>query len=328
MRITISQRLRPYSHVPGERCLIPGTLLGVRVFPALLIIEDVSALEPKEIARYPLGVVGPVMDFTVQQDLEKGCVRVWGHAQNGYFRYHISSSPEGYLFVVEKALDGLGLVGAGQTSNACVPEERLSLGVDKQQEWGAVSRRTSLAEILPFWLRLGQMTPQTTPTNEGTASLLAPNMLKLLFMTGFEGILFPRLNDASYQGISLGAVHKDVSPAFLLTQGACLIRSLFFQQKGNSFAILQAPLHDLHAGRFVNVACGVYGEVDFEWRSRKLRRLIFRCRQSGDYTFAFPYTLKTFRLREQCHTRGVMRRNQDVLLLQEGGTYFFDRFET
>lgn len=327
MRITIAQRLRPYMLSFGERCPIPGTSLCVRAFPAFLVIEDLSSLNPKEVAAHEMNIRGPVKDFTVQLDLEKGCVRVWGHAQNGYFRYHISQGVGGYAIVVEKSLDEMKITNFSTPVYPDVPQERLSLGVDKKQDWCSVSRRIDMGEILPFWLRLGSMAPPAASSRNGTASLLTPEKLSLLFLTGFEGVMSPRLFDGTRQGIPMPSPQEGDNPGCLLAEGAKVIRSLFFQHQERTFRILPEIPHAFHSGRYIHADCGACGEMDFEWRSHKLRRLIFRCRQNGDYTFVFPKALKTFRFREQCNVKGVVAHNGRPLDLREGITYYMDRFE-
>lgn len=327
MHIRIAQRLRPYSHQAGEFCLIPGTLLAVQAFPALLVIYDIAASSPKEIARHAWQVQGPVRDFTVEQDLEKGCVRVWGHGQNGFFRYRAVKSGFSYAIVLEKAPEGFteALPGGGDYPQA--PLERLFLGVDKQQDWTGVKGRLCLAEILPFWLRLGSMTPATPPTNEGTASLLAPDALCSLFMTAFEGMMFPHLSDIHHQGFELPPVLTPTSAAYLLSEGARVIRSLFIQQEENKISLLPLLPTDFHSGRLIEAFCDQMGRVDMEWRSHKLRRVVVRCHFSGNFSFLFPKALKTFRFRQQDNVRGDLHFNGTMLSLQAGQTYFMDLFE-
>lgn len=328
MRITIAQRLRPFTHLPGEACLIPGTLYAAQAYPAKLLITTFAKDEPAEVACIEWKVQGPVKDFTIEQDLEKGCVRVWGHAKNGYFRYHITSGANGYAIVVERGCEVLGLTAASAPEYPIVPRERLFLGADKQQDWTNVCRRFSLSEIFPFWLRLGQFTPPMPLTTGGTASLLQDNAFDLLFLTGFEGVLYPRLFDAACQGIQLPQVEKDANPTVILSEGARRIRSLFFRQEERIFSFLPEVFHCFHSGRYINIDCGCDGELDFEWRSRKFRRLIFRCHQSGNYVFLFPEKLKTYRLREQIHLKGEIKNNGQSLSLDKDRVYYFDCFES
>lgn len=326
MRITISQRLRPFSHAPGDVCMLPGTLLAAKVFPALLIMYDLSGECLIEVAQHRWNVKGPVKDFTVQQDLEKGQITAWGHAQNGFFKYRLLPNKNSYAIVIDKAPECFG-----ESFNAVVeplemPTERLSLGVDKQQDWTLVKRRLSAAEIFPFWLRLGSITPITQSTNEGTAALLDQKTLTDLLAAGFEGMLLPRLTDADHQGFDLPNVTAGTSPACILSEGASCIRSLFFEQKEGCLHILQNTPKDFHSGRFINIDLEK-GQLDLEWRSRKLRRMVFRCSKTFEYSFVFPTKLKTFRLRDNENHRGLICSCEKALCLSAGSTYYFDLFE-
>jgi len=75
MKIKIAERLRPFSHTPGASCLIPGTCFAVTAFPTLLRIDQ---------HEIKLKLTGPVSNFTLQQDLEKNCVFVFGKAKEGH----------------------------------------------------------------------------------------------------------------------------------------------------------------------------------------------------------------------------------------------------
>ena len=77
--ITIAERLRPFSHTAGSRCIIPGTdaiLIGA---PHRLQIGD---------WEIPLGNDPFVSDFTLQQDLERNCVWVFGNSTGLRFTRH------------------------------------------------------------------------------------------------------------------------------------------------------------------------------------------------------------------------------------------------
>ena len=184
-----------------------------------------------------------------------------------------------------------------------------------------------MAEVFPFWLRLGTMTPATNFVAQGTAALLTVDSLQNLFLAGFEGILFPRLQDEGFHGFTLPALNQEMSPAVLLSEGARLIRSLFFQQEEQRIYILPLLPHEFSAGRFINIDCGSAGQLDFEWRSRKLRRMVFRCQQDDVFQFVFPKKLKTYRLREQPNIRGVLCGCHEPQNLVKGHTYYFDLFE-
>jgi hypothetical protein len=300
-RITIAQRLRPFSHVPGTKLLLPGSGNQLVIYPTLIVVDDQEISIP---------LTGPVDDFTVQLDLEKGCVKVWGHYKEGFLRYRIHATTDGsYTIVTEKSPQDI--FPQSEKNLFQMPHcERLSLGKDKSQDWDMVVRRKDLTEILPFWHRLGQLLPET-PTGK-----FDPDFLNL-FQAGFEGLLSPRLKDTQHQGLSLP---KMSSPLALLTQGAQLIRSLFIIQKGDQLEIL--PNCDFHQGRMIDISCGSLGTLDIEWTKKTLRRVVFHSKVNGEITFKFPKDLKTFRL-----TPGKKMSVDTPILVNEGITYLFDNFE-
>lgn len=211
MRITIAERLRPYSHTPGVDCILPGSSLGLQIYPCLIRVYDLSQSHHELLTEFHLDLKGPLKDFTVLNDLEKGEVKVWGHTLKGFVRYRLVSQEEGISLAlcVEKTPEGgmpislkKGLFcwhsseqAPSSVSTAILqPKEsltwrssiglldpyhppltdRLSLGSHKAQDWDLVKRRLDLKEILPVWNRLGQLIrqPLHSKKREGTATLL------------------------------------------------------------------------------------------------------------------------------------------------------------
>ncbi len=201
MSITIAERLRPFSHRPGVKVLVPGSSYSLQIFPAYLKIADLRQAQASTLAEWQLSIEGPVDQFTVLQDLEKRKISVWGQAQNGYFRYHcyLTENRQEIVLEVEKAspagltyqssgnkelqgnLDAKQLLTLFTFATPCMATssltERLSLGNHKAQEWELIRRRSSMIEVFPLWHRLGLLT--STPllasdeeTEEGTLKLV------------------------------------------------------------------------------------------------------------------------------------------------------------
>ena len=87
----IALRFRPFSHEPGTLMMFPASRYVIRAFPSrlqILACQEGTWTIQKEVG---LSISGPVKDFTVQQDLEKGVLRVWGKGIKGFFRYYITS---------------------------------------------------------------------------------------------------------------------------------------------------------------------------------------------------------------------------------------------
>jgi len=202
MDIKIAERFRPYSHLPGTYFVLPLTTLRLQFFPSRINIDSIAGSTPSHLGSLSLPIQGPVEDFTIQQDLEKGCLRVWGKALNDFFRYRIEAlnGVVGFAFHVEKApsqtessihiAGSWKLAGEAQfnpgnrivigsdphvsTQDGCLnlPIERLSLGNNKAQDWELIRRRLDFTEIFPLWYRLGNLVHELPMTTEGTARLM------------------------------------------------------------------------------------------------------------------------------------------------------------
>lgn len=330
MNISIAERLRPFQHVAGTKVLLPGTALRATIYPSLILFHDVTCADPRLVAEVPLTIHGPVQDFTVQQDLEKGCLLVWGFAASGYFRYTLSYN-DGVHCSFEKGGESFKVdihtaaVAIGKTS-------RLSLGNHKAQDWSLVGRRKDLKEVFPAWLRLGQLLPTGESSGTGTVELLTAcrevERLELvprfqdLFAAGFEGILSPRLSDTQHQGFGLSSANPEDSPLVLLTEGAKLIQSLFVDQEGDVLAILPKLPPEFHSGRLVDYTWNSKGTLDLEWTKKFLRRMVLRAEVDATVHLRFQKALNRFRL-----NGNYLSVNQPITI-EAGKLYVFDRFES
>lgn len=345
MQISVADRFRPFSHLPGTYFLLPGTSLRFQIFPALLRIHDLAKQEPRLITEIPLNIIGPVSDFTIMQDLEKGLLKIWGHSGAGFFRYLIapSNTSPGFAITIEqfpgKMMD---YPDYSKTSDFhCVLTDRLSLGNSKAQDWELIRRRNDLKEILPLWFRLGQFLPlsKSLPQEMGSLLHICQEVIQSharteiysaftnLFLAGFEGGLSPNLIDERYQGFHLPPLNKRESALSLLTEGASLIKQLFLQEEENNIHILPVLPSEFSCGRLVQTKCGAKGVVDLEWSKHLLRRMIFSSNFEGQLNFHFQKELKRFRLRKTPQDRGVILHCNEPLNVHAGQCYYFDRLE-
>jgi hypothetical protein len=364
MRITIAERLRPFSHQPGTFVLLPGSCFRLQIFPTRLLVENLAGAKPQLLREWDLNLKGPVKDFTIQNDLEKGVIRVWGHYLEGYVRYQIvaSSDSKDLILSIEKCpekgirsdllektlhrKDSLAIL-----KGAWMPvtpfrkvEERLSLGKQKAQDWEMITRRSDLAEIFPFWHRMGKLIPSDVQgaQSEGTLKLLEQcaelveekNALAIcraflnLFQAGFEGMLSPRLTDTQHQGFGIAAPQESFvgSPLLLLSEGGRLISRQFVQAEGRVIRILPVLAPEFHCGRMLSLSFE-YGQLDLEWTKKTIRRMIFRSRVSTVLQFSFQKNVKSFRLRSYLKEKGKRILVDEELEFREGTTYYFDNFQ-
>jgi len=332
--IKINARSMPFSHRPGISCLVPGTHLIVKIYPVRLSFFQADTL----LFHHDLDWEGPVFDFTVQLDLERLQVRVFGHTQKGFLRYVLQRKDNAIK------LSGRILPYALQEDLLVPSTERLSLGMHKKQEWERVVSRLDFKEIFPLWLRLGQVTPPVLLSSvQGTLRLLQDCQalvhegrkndiiaaFKKLFLAGFEGMLVPRLFDTDYQGIlSAEEGTKNGSALALLTQGAAVIRSLFFQEKNGIISLLPCLPPEFHAGRFVDLRTLAGDRLDIEWTKKEMRRVILYPASQAVH-LQFPKHLKRCRVRSARKEKGRIYVLKDGLLpiIATGRTVWIDCFQ-
>ncbi len=338
MKITIAERLKPFSHLPGTRCILPFTGWELQAFPTLLKFKHLETLEMQE---YRLDWKGPVLDFTVQLDLEKGVIEVFGHTACGYRRVVLKRIEEGIELLQKERGRVILPPMSDRYLNRSFPFERLSLGTSKTLDWEYVCRRRDLREILPVWFYLGQMVSSKESTRVGAAALLkecekmevASHYLKF-FLVGFHGLLTPRLRDVDYQGIipEISCTEKSCegeegSPLTILSEGAGLIRSLFFKEINQEWAILPLLPPEFHSGRLVNVRTHQGDKIDLEWSKKTLRRLLIHPQQSRKVFLRLQKKLTSYRFRTSLKEKGIRQNSDQPLFLVSGQTLFLDRFE-
>ena len=328
MLLKISERLRPFSHLPGTLCPLPGTARVFQVFPAMLRTSFEGNVE-----EIPLDIRGPVERFTVSLDLEKGLIRVWGREERGYFRYRIQAASESdWEILAEKGL--LPFSKREREERPPLSLERLSLGCHRAQDWQMVCRRGDLAEIFPFWYRLGQLVPQEkSRVRGGTLSLLEDCFgeeelyvcFEKLFKAGFEGILSPKLIDDLHLGFDLPQLAEEDSAFPLLSEGWLAIRRLLVEESGEVFRILPRLPKQFHAGRLLDAKVGNGLSLSLEWSKKRIKKIAAEAALPTELNLSLERGIESFRLRREKGDRGSKLQANKPLKLQPG-RYFLDRF--
>lgn len=313
--ITIAARLRPYSHVPGISCLIPGTLFEAVIFPALIRIMKDNHI----IKEYPIDIKGPLAQFTVFQDLERGCITI---SSEDYF-FHLLPD----LQLINRKHPGLPPI---QT------QERLSLGSHKKQEWEDLKKRCDFRAIFPIWHRLGMFysdlnghSKLVEECQEAIQSNNPENIVQTfrkLFLAGFRNILVPRLKDDDHQGIISGNTISNGETIYLLSKGARIIRSLFIQEVSDRILILPALPPEFFAGRMTEVKTNK-AIVNLEWSKKLIRRLSIHALADGTLNLNFQSQIKKYRLRTARKERGCMFFAGDPVEIKSGTFYLLDQFQ-
>lgn len=321
MQIAIKEQCKPFSHTPGAACLIPGTYAEAQAFPTLL---KVAGHEVK------LSCKGPVTGFTLELDLERHCVFVFGRAKSGYYKIRIEASDSGFHIHPERG-EALEKPVHIQQEVDFIPKtaiERLSLGSHKEQNWDRI--QGDLKTAVPILFALGQKGP-VLPSQPltGTALFLQMpkersevfNVLQAFFQTAFTKMLIPRLFDDQYQGIvPEGPIEGD--RFFLVQQGAKFIRSLFFEANERRLKLLPHLPIPFDCGKMTCVKVPGVGELDFEWSKKILRRAVLRVSTTGEILFDLQKEIKFFRINKKAKHKAT-----EPLLVQAGASYLLDRFQ-
>ncbi|MCH9609250.1 MAG: hypothetical protein S4CHLAM45_14530 [Chlamydiales bacterium] len=298
-------KLRPFSHTPGAKVLIPSTSHTVEAFPTLIRFGG------KELTKE---VVGPLKNFTICQDLERVCVTV---------------SCEHYCIHI---LPNLEIIEAKRPHTPTYSHEVLDFGMHKKQEWEAIRKRGNFREIFPLWYRLGTLLnlPEVEIDQKGVFQLLAqidlqhpetiiPTFTKI-FLAGFSHFLIPQSEDHLHQGIVAREPSK-TDPLYLLAYGAKVIRSLFLAEKEREVFLLPHLPPELFSGHFSNIVTS-FGTFHLIWSKKQLRTVQFEADQTISLKIQFPKNLKRFRLNKK-----KIFNCGDEIEIQSNCSYLFDRFE-
>jgi len=328
MRIQIKEKLTPFSHLPGTRCLIPFTSWEVAIYPAKLIFSNLEGGQTKEMA---LPIEGPVKRFTATQNLEKGFVEVHGLGKKGLFSYRIEKEALIWKKGMKMALPFLKPVELSQNPL------RLSLGIYKRQNWEKVKERLDLKEILPFWLRLSALTPKASlPTKIcGTYQLalekwdkqIAVSHFENFFQVAFQGILSPRVEDENHLGLCREEkIPATISPLPLIHKGASQILSLFFVEDEEKVYLLPSLPKEFHAGRLIGCKSNVNALIDLEWSKKKLKKVVIHPKEDGEMNFVLQQGISSYRVRKSVRQKGELVSSKQPLPLRKGQRLHLDRF--
>lgn len=360
MNIKITAKNKPFTHSFGKSLILPGSDFCLRVYPQMVFVDNLYNSQ-MNVLSLKNNLTAPVKGFTVQQNIEKGFVDIWGNTPVGYFGYRVQAlkSSQGItLNLLSKAQKPLiwEIVGDGvhtkdhnieyftfnRSFDAQLEQHRdrevLHLGNHKQQDWELIQRRCDMTEILPLWYAVGQMTAGhpidqkpslfnlCAEAIEGRHNDQIVPCLINLFKAGFTGMFCPQLIDTNYQGFELNPVESKTALA-LLSEGSRLIRSLFVRQSGMNVELLPALPPQFHCGRMKNVKLEGIGTLDVEWTKKMIRRLIIRPSHAAEVKLQLQSKVHSYRIRTGEALHGVNKDNGDTLTLKAGYTYLLDRFQ-
>lgn len=360
MKIKLTEKYRPFSHEVGTSVLLPGSGWKMVACPARIELENIIAAKEGQTHTIVPHIVGPLSAFTMMQDLERRWVRIFGQGPKGYFSYRLkASSHEITLFLERGPQEGISFTFDGviktlkRKEEMILPadtlafprkgSEKMHFGCTKQQDWSLVKRRLLVEEILPIWFHLGKDIPSHPILSVGTSRLLAKCQEMIqgkqsdkigqafldLFQVGFEGILTPRLVDVYHHSYEENPepVPEEASPLSLLGEGARLIRKLLIDLEGNTLKILPCLPKELHAGRFVDIACSKTLTAHLEWSKKLIRRVVLRPTEDQELALQLQPSVDSFRLRHGRAGRGHTYKAGETLSLQADTLVILDRFQ-
>jgi hypothetical protein len=221
--------------------------------------------------------------------------------------------------------------------------ERLSLGSHKSQDWNMICRRKNPSEIFPLWYSAAQRLCGQIAQEKGGAAVFLENCsitieskkntmlcneFMKLFQRGFQGFFVPQIDDRLHQGFAALSFPPDLefSPLALLQESSQLIRRLFIEIHGRELYFLPNLPPEFHCGRFLGIACGLFGTLDMEWSKKKMKRAVLKIIESGTLVLHFAKPIKQCRLRRGDKDCGQVLMNSQCLEVSLGETLYLDRF--
>ncbi len=306
--------------------MVPCSTWAVEAYPT-----EIRMFRNEESASLQLDLTGPVEGFTIEQDLEKNVVRVFGTAKEGYFNFEIAHI-ENIVLITLKRGNLIPYHFAGkkgvlekdqfleiQTDAAFVSNhiERLSLGVNKKLDWDLVHRRCELKEILPLLFFLGQK------GESSNVDLKVPVLDNSFIKHHFQNMLFPNRSTDKRLGLDIKEMPVEVSLSIILFKTYESIRALFIKEVDDNILIDTAQFV---SGRMIGIKTSK-AIIDIEWTKRKLRKLKITPIQSGPLSIIWPKDVDSFRLKHRPQEKGKMLQSSDEIILVFGQITYLDKFQ-
>lgn len=347
LRPQVVERLLPFSHRSGFRCLLPFSSIELHCYPQRL--ECHHPLHGRGVICWDLPAMAE--GFTVQVDLERGVVWVWMRLEGVLFRYALQATANGEGIIIDVRGDWRfdfegswpsSCLVKGSLSSRQSAFPRLSFGSHRKQDWEGITSRADPREFLPFWVRLGDMTlPEDAAHAEGgffevldqlsqevevsRRAALVPALIRL-FQAAFDGGLCPRLQDELHRGMDLPLLKGQPRPTALLKRGSQMAYDLFLRHSDGHLVVMPCVPTEFFCGRLVGWSDDHWGEVDLEWRKHDPRRMVLRPKLERALRLELPHQITSFRLRRHAADRGVRLRSSELLRLDPGHEYFLDQF--
>ncbi len=347
MKITLSQRLKPFSFCKGGEITLPGSFVTLKIFPTKVEIFPLGGEEKKLF----FALQGPFPLFFYQSNIEKRRIEVFFRNDRGFFSYHLFLRKGKFSFFLARGdflvLEEKGikselrkkqtlswdLTPVESSNNFC---EKIAFGCHKKQEIEKVLLRKDPKEFFPFWFRLGNLCPRLGKEKSPFFSDMEKAFLRkdptflvkrlsLLLEVAFSGFFVPSLQDKTEQNLPFPS--GDLAhPYLLLQEGAFWIKHLFLQEEKEGLALLKNLPKELPFGRAKGLICFL-GKIDLEWSKKKIKKAILYPEKTGHFRLFLKPCFQRFRLRRRKKEKGVFVRADSFFSIEKGNTLYLDRFE-
>lgn len=333
MRFNIKDRFCLFSHEPGVEVLLPFTDCIIKIFPNRWVVNN---------RVIDLAIQGPVKGFTVQQDIEKARLVVYGIANGCYFCFFLFAKQDQLVCLLDRyskdvisySLDAK-LSTFQKKQEVVLPisltsfspgNERLSLGCYKAQNIDLMKINKPIKLLLPVWYRLSQIQPfmDIDLTSHQYRSTDLQKSVIHFFNRYFSKVSVPALED-SREGLP-DFFEKDTNLIEFLQTTYLQIRQLFFMQDDNRFSILPKLPSIFNCGRVISLSGGKYGVIDFEWSKGRIRKLFFKSNLDASIYWDFS-NVSSFRITSLRQGKKAALKAAMPVTVTKGESYLLDHFE-
>jgi hypothetical protein len=308
--------------------MIPRSDWGVEVYPA-----EIRFFCEEKVYSLQLELTGQVEGFTLEQDLEKRRLRVFGKAKEGYYNFEIVQMERAIVVTLTRGNripyqfnEKKGLLERNQfleipTAPVEISNqmEKLSLGMNKKLDWDLVTRRGDLKEILPVLYSLGQIAP-------AWSGAFPEISLDHLVKYYFESLLLPKRFADKRLGISLLTISENIPVSGILYKSYEAIRALFIREENNGIFVLPALPPKFVCGRMTGIKTSA-ALFDMEWSKGKLHKMRIKAVFNGSLVIKWPKDVDSFRIKLSPKEKGKMISHSDSIILEAGQVCYLDKFQ-
>ncbi len=334
--------------------MIPKSMYRMQVFPTKLCLEHVDT---KKVTEIDIQITGPIKNFIVICDLEKGNLRISGTALEGYFYYTIFATEESIdLHVKRCSKEGMTFrIGAKKhllrlkethsiikekSSLLIVTKERISFGNYKQQDFDKIKSRQDISEIIPLIMFYERYLPKEIEASAVSIPLLVEleklmvsrNRIQLeqailnVFNVHFDGILTCSFSDKNYLGLISSINSKENNTLIILKKFIDLLKKLFFHVEGINISILPLLPVCLHAGRYTGIRSGdVFASI--EWSKKQIKKVELSSIALSNFNLHLQKEIKSYRVRKNTKEKGQRVKATESLTIPNKQILYLDQFE-